>query len=63
MNPEIKKLFPNYNDEELKEIEKRLREYSWIILRIVDHLVADPDAMKKYKAFVKHVKKRPPTDV
>lgn len=45
----LKKSFPNYSDEELKQVDGVLEQYAILVLRIYDRLCADPEWYTYFK--------------
>ena len=46
-NPSIKDLYPELNDEELKEAEKNLKRYADLVLRMYRRISSDPVALQE----------------
>lgn len=60
MKSQFKELYPHLSDDELEEVEKTLRQYISVVLRLMDSLESDPEAMREYKALAKYFKKQNP---
>lgn len=52
-NPTIADLYPQLNEEQLKEADENLREYVALALRIYERICSDPEAYAEFKALTR----------
>jgi hypothetical protein len=48
-DPALRKLYPNFSNEELLLAEKKLGEYFEFTLRLYRRIVSDPEAYRRFK--------------
>ena len=53
MDSELRALFPNSTQEELRFAKERLEDYLAFVARIYDRIRANPDEYARYKQLIK----------
>lgn len=54
--PTIGELYPNLNEQQLKEAEENLRDYLEITLRVYEHIRKNPEVYAEFKSLTASIR-------